>query len=77
MLRFTIRDVLWLMALVGLCAALLLQRIKMDRIQGHAERLRHALRVARDSYEPSKTYLDRVPFVEQVDWTLADEPISK
>ena len=79
MFRFTIRDVLWLMVVVGMGVGWMVNYSKLTAVRDHALTLRQNFKSARSHYGP----LDIPPGGEtrvilvtgDVDWDLADKPI--
>jgi hypothetical protein len=72
MFRFTSRDVLWLMVVVGLTLGWWNEHRWLATVRKHAWVLRENLHYARWRYRDSEPSAALVPVV---DWDLTDKPI--
>jgi hypothetical protein len=72
MFRFTIRDLLWLMVVVGLLVALWIDHRDLVAVREHAVTLRQNLEIARLHYSLRPLETKSSP---TVDWELVDVPI--
>ena len=75
MFRFTIRDLLWLMVVVGLAVGWWLDHRAVGALRAHAWLLRDALEQARWHHAPLHGNTPATTLAAEVDWSLADDPI--
>ncbi|HEY2414132.1 MAG TPA: hypothetical protein VGI40_17945 [Pirellulaceae bacterium] len=78
MLRFTIRDLLWLMVVVGLACVLLVQQHKLQAVRSFAKQLSFQLSLGQMAAEGFRDRTGGNPpmvKIEDVNWSLADDPI--
>jgi len=73
-MRFTIRDVLWLMLVGGVGAAWQAERLQHQETIVHAEKLKTAIQMARLESQLQSGWVRRG---DPIDWRLADQKIPR